>query len=206
LDLAVLRGTFAWFTAHPKTLSQFEYCGINLSGSSVGDADLVRRVREALVESRLPPGKFMFEITEGQTIARPARAAETIRSLRGMGCKIAIDDFGTGLATFDYLKRFEIDCIKIDGSFIHALANNELDAAIVSSIVNVARAISVRTVAEYVGDNSTLELVTRLGVDASQGWAIGPPLPLAEYFAMASTAAAGANVTPLHPRRVAQSG
>jgi EAL domain-containing protein (putative c-di-GMP-specific phosphodiesterase class I)/GGDEF domain-containing protein len=204
LDVAVLRGAFAWFSAHPKALSSVEYCGINLSGSSVGDTDLVRRVRRALTESRLPPGKFMFEITEGQSIASPARASETIRALRRLGFKIAIDDFGTGLATFDYLKRFELDCIKIDGSFIHALANNPLDAAIVKSIVTVARAISVRTVAEYVGDQKILEIVSKLGVDASQGWAFGPPLPIAEFFAALAPEVAGANVTPLYPRRALQ--
>jgi len=204
LDVAVLRGAFMWFATHPKTLSAFEYCGINLSGSSVGDADLVRRVRDALTESRLPPAKFMFEITEGQTIASPARASDTIRALRRLGFKIAIDDFGTGLATFDYLKRFEIDCLKIDGSFIHALGKNALDAAIVKSIVTVARAISVRTVAEYVGDQNTLDLVSALGVDASQGWAFGPPLPLAEFFAVRTPEMPSATVTPLHPRRVLQ--
>ena len=89
-------------------------------------------------------------------------------------------------------------------SSIHALANNPLDAAIVKSIVTVARAISVRTVAEYVGDQKILEIVSKLGVDASQGWAFGPPLPIAEFFAALAPEVAGANVTPLYPRRALQ--
>lgn len=201
LDVAVLRQSLAWFAAHREVLPAFEHCGINLSGSSLGDADLVRRVREAILESELPAEKFMFEITEGQTIANPTRASETIKALRGLGCKIAIDDFGTGLATFDYLKRFEVDCIKIDGAFIRALGTSALDAAIVSSIVRVAQAISVETVAEYVADQKTLGIVKRLGVGSSQGWAIGLPLPLEEFFTARNLSSLGAKVTPLRTVR-----
>lgn len=182
LDMAVVEQTFAWLAEHPQAMAQVQGCGINLSGPTVGDAGTVEVVRELFERYRIPPGIVIFEITESLAVTDPEVAAQTLRALRGMGARVAIDDFGTGVATFDYLKRFEVDFIKIDGSFIRALQEDALDRVIVTSMVNVARSLGVRTVAEFVSNPTLRELVTELGIDESQGHAISAARPIADWF------------------------
>lgn len=182
LDHAVIEQTFAWFAAHPKALAQLTHCAINLSGPTVAHPALAERIAQALAQHRLPAHKFTFEITESQAIANAEQAAKTLNAIRRCGCRVAIDDFGTGLATFDYLKRFEADYLKIDGAFIRELQTDPVDRAIVQSIVHVARVLGVRTVAEYVSTPELQQLVTALGVDESQGYVAGEPRPLGQWF------------------------
>jgi EAL domain-containing protein (putative c-di-GMP-specific phosphodiesterase class I) len=99
---------------------------------------------------------------------------------------VAIDDFGTGVATFDYLKRFDVDYIKIDGAFIKSLLNDPVDRVIVESMVKVAHQLKVRTVAEFVSSPELHQAVTALGVDESQGFVFGQPKPLHEWFGESS--------------------
>ena len=107
-------------------------------------------------------------------------ASDLVQGLRAAGYSVALDDFGTGLATFDYLKRFTVDYLKIDGSFIRNLAGNPIDQEIVSGIVRLARLMQVGTVAEYVSDLAIGRAAVSAGVEALQGYAISAPLPLAE--------------------------
>ena len=112
------------------------------------------------------------------------RSRENVQRLRAEGFRVSIDDFGTGFATYSYLKRYEVDEIKIDGTFITALASNSIDTEIVESIVRVARRLNVTTVAEFVSTPELRECVERLGVDYVQGYAIGMPCPIAEIYAL----------------------
>ncbi len=181
LDLAVAEQTFAWLSAHPEALGQLEGCAINLSGPTVADANTVPFVQSLFARYQVPPKVVIFEITESLAVTDTEVAAQTLRGLRSLGCRVAIDDFGTGVATFDYLKRFTVDFIKIDGSFIRALQEGVLDRTIVESMVNVAKCLGVRTVAEYVYSPELRQLVTQLGIDESQGYELGQPQPL-EYW------------------------
>ncbi|HRK39712.1 MAG TPA: EAL domain-containing protein [Burkholderiaceae bacterium] len=182
LDMAVMEETFEWFASHPAALEALSHCAINLSGPTVASPVIAQRIAEGLAEHKLPAHKFTFEITESQAIANPAQATETIRAIRACGCRVAIDDFGTGVATFDYLKRFDVDYIKIDGQFIKSLLDDPVDRVIVESIVKVAHQMNVRTVAEFVGSMELYGAVKALGVDESQGFAFGKPKPLHEWF------------------------
>lgn len=182
LDLAVMEQTFEWFAAHPAALDALSHCAINLSGPTVASPTVAERIAQGLRQHKLPAHKFTFEITESQAIANPGQAADTIQSIRACGCRVAIDDFGTGVATFDYLKRFDVDYIKIDGAFIKDLLDDPVDRVIVESIVKVAHQLKVRTVAEFVSSPELHQAVTRLGVDESQGFAFGQPRALGEWF------------------------
>lgn len=182
LDIAVMDQTFEWFAAHPAALDALSHCAINLSGPTVASPSIAQRIADGLAQHRLPAHKFTFEITESQAIANPAQATETIRAIRACGCRVAIDDFGTGVATFDYLKRFDVDYIKIDGQFIKHLLTDPVDRVIVESIVKVAHQMNVRTVAEFVSSMELYGAVTTLGVDESQGYAFGKPKALHEWF------------------------
>jgi len=182
LDMAVMEQTFEWFAAHPRALAALSHCAINLSGPTVASPVVAQRIAEGLAQHRLPADKFTFEITESQAIANPAQATDTIQAIRACGCRVAIDDFGTGVATFDYLKRFDVDYIKIDGAFIQSLLHDPVDRVIVESIVKVAHQLKVRTVAEFVSSPELHQAVTALGVDESQGYVFGAPRPLHEWF------------------------
>ena len=182
LDLAVVEQTFAWLAGHPHALGLIKGCAVNLSGPTVGDARTIEFVRALFERYPVPPGIMIFEITESMAVTDPEVAAQTLKSLRAMGCRVAIDDFGTGVATFDYLKRFEVDFIKIDGTFIRALQDGALDRVIVESMVNVAKCLGVRTVAEFVSTEALYGLVTSLGIDESQGYALSPPQPIDHWY------------------------
>lgn len=182
LDMAVVDQTFEWFATHPAALQRLSHCAINLSGPTVASPTVAQRVAQALAQHGLPPHKFTFEITESQAIANLNQATDTIQALRACGCRVAIDDFGTGVATFDYLKRFDVDYIKIDGAFIQTLIDSPVDRVIVESIVKVAHQLKVRTVAEFVSSPELKAAVTALGVDESQGFVVGAPQPLHVWF------------------------
>lgn len=183
LDLVVIEQTLSWFAAHPKAFAELGCCGLNLSGASLADAGTPERLAHLFQRYQLSPSKFVIEVTENQAIAQLTQGMENLRALRQLGCLIALDDFGTGLATFDYLKRFPVDSIKIDGSFVRNLEASVVDRAIIESIVHVARSMGVRTVAEFVESPRLARLVNELGVDESQGYAISPPQRLEAVFA-----------------------
>ena len=182
LDREVIDRTLGWFAARPEVLAHIDYCSLNLSAPSLGNPGLSGWIASRLRHHAVPPERFTFEITESQAIAQPRQAAQTITELRALGCRVAIDDFGTGNATFDYLKRFRVDVVKIDGSFIKELHLQPLDRAIVRSMVDIARLLHVHTVAEHVDHPDILQWTQDLGVDDIQGYWLGRPQPLDELF------------------------
>jgi EAL domain-containing protein (putative c-di-GMP-specific phosphodiesterase class I)/GGDEF domain-containing protein len=186
LDHLMVEKTFAWFAARPQVLARLARCSINLSGPSISHEGIAAEIRMVAQRLNLPVGKFAFEITESEAIQDSAAAVRSVAQLRAAGFGTAIDDFGTGLATFSYLKRFEVDLIKIDGAFIRLLDDGvrraEVDREIVRSIVRVAHSLGVKTAAEFVETDAIREHVTALGVHYSQGYAIGKPMPIAQFF------------------------
>jgi len=103
-----------------------------------------------------------------------------IASLAELGCAFSIDDFGTGFSTFNYLKQLPAESVKIDGSFIVDLAKNSVDYSLVKAIYEVATALNKKTVAEFVENEETLEILAKLGVTYAQGYHIGKPKPVNE--------------------------
>ncbi|MFM2398418.1 MAG: hypothetical protein RL341_575, partial [Pseudomonadota bacterium] len=121
LDRTMVQKTFSWFAARPDALARLSRCSINLSGQSISANGIAAEIRSLATNLNLPVGKFSFEITESEAIQDASAAVRAVAELRAAGFGTAIDDFGTGLATFSYLKRFEVDLIKIDGAFIRVL-------------------------------------------------------------------------------------
>jgi EAL domain-containing protein (putative c-di-GMP-specific phosphodiesterase class I)/GGDEF domain-containing protein len=182
LDRIVIQKTFEWLGKHREQLEQTHKCSINLSGITMSDLGIASFIFKQRVMHEIPAGRIVFEITESEAIRNPQAATRLVDSLKAEGFGIALDDFGTGLATFEYLKRFAIDYLKIDGSFIRALKANSIDEEIVRATIRIARHLGVVTVAEHVHQESALELVTALGVDSVQGALYGMPRPLMEVF------------------------
>jgi EAL domain-containing protein (putative c-di-GMP-specific phosphodiesterase class I)/GGDEF domain-containing protein len=182
LDRGVIRSVFSWLSLHPTQLARTWKCSINLSGLTMSDGTAASYIRETRSEFGIAADKIVFEITESEAIRNPAAASRLVDELRNDGFLIALDDFGTGLATFEYLKRFPIDYLKIDGSFIRNLITNPIDEEIVLSTIRVARRLNVKTVAEHVHSQEIFDRLRHLGIDHLQGDLISRPRPLADLF------------------------
>jgi len=155
---------------------------VNLSGKSLGDFDLTTLIEQELEENNVDPSLLTFEITETTAISDTDRAKIFANALRHIGCHLALDDFGVGFSSFHKLKHLPVDYLKIDGSFIRDLPKNKVDQHLVRAMVEVARALNKRTVAEWVGSAETLELVKKAGVDYGQGFHIGKPEAVEKFL------------------------
>jgi EAL domain-containing protein (putative c-di-GMP-specific phosphodiesterase class I) len=151
---------------------------INISGQSLGDETCLQQFKEQLRAANLPAGCFAVEITEQAAVTNLARASAMIQQLQTLGCRFALDDFGTGANTLSHLKNLQIYRVKIDGSFIRDILTDQNSLATVKAIVELAKALSIETVAEYVETDAIADAVRRLGVDYAQGYAFGKPEPL----------------------------
>ena len=156
---------------------------MNLSAEAIGDREFQQKFIELLESAELPSQRLGIEITETAMINQMENASEFVATLRDIGCKVALDDFGNGLSSFNYLKAFSIDYIKIDGSFVRQVDSNFVDLMIVESINQVAHRLNARTIAEFVEDVGTAERLREIGVDLLQGYHIGHPQPLEQVFA-----------------------
>ena len=180
---ATLRGHAARIRAEPGlTIS------INLSANSLSDPLLWPFLAGELLASGIPPGQVHLEITETALINNLSAAGHLVNAARAAGCKIVLDDFGSGLSSFSYLRRYPIDYLKIDGSFIRQLKDNPIDFAIVESINEIAHKLGAETVAECVEDAATIGIVQAIGVDHAQGFAIAMPQPIEQALGEAPSA------------------
>jgi EAL domain-containing protein (putative c-di-GMP-specific phosphodiesterase class I) len=150
---------------------------VNLSALSVTDPSMLAHVSRCLDDHSVDPGRLVIEITETAAISDMARARTFCRGVSALGCAVALDDFGAGFGSFQYLTRLPFDYLKIDGSFVRALPRSINDQLVVQALVGLARGMGVRTIAEYVTDRPTLELLGRYGVDYAQGFELGRPHP-----------------------------
>jgi len=155
---------------------------VNLSGKSIGDRKLAALIEETLAEAGIDPSRLNFELTETAAIANLEEAKAFASRMRGRGCQFALDDFGAGFGSFYYLKNFPFDYLKIDGDFIRGLARSPIDQLVVEAIVSIARGMGKRTVAEFVADEETVQLLRKIGVDCAQGYYIGVPRPVSEVL------------------------
>ena len=186
LDEWVVSSTLAWLEANPVHTSNLEAVSINLSGRSLGSEEFLEYLLEQL--DGAPVEKLCFEVTETAAMSNLSSAASFIEQVRDLGCSFSLDDFGSGLSSFGYLKNLPVDYLKIDGSLIRNIAVDREDFAMVRSIVELARTLGKRTVAEFVEDEAILSKLVELKVDYAQGYGIGKPQPLdalADYPAIA---------------------
>jgi len=153
---------------------------VNLSGASMTDLSVLEFIERRLDEGEADPGRCTFEITQTARVEDYDVAASFADRLTEFGCEVAIDDYGVGFGPFAYLKRFPFDVIKIDGAFVRDMSHNDADQLTVKAIVEIARGLGKRTIAEYVEDHDTAELLREYGVDMAQGFHFGRPVDAAE--------------------------
>lgn len=183
IDRWVLEAAIASLKPHAELLAQDAVSfAINFSAQSLNDEGFAELLLEKVAGSGMNPGVFCFELTENAAIASMERARSLIGRLRELGCGVALDDFGTGLSSLSYLRQLPVTMLKIDGSFIRDILKDPRTESMVRAIAQMARGMSITTVAEYVETEEIRTRVATLGVDYGQGFAIGRPAPLADVL------------------------
>jgi EAL domain-containing protein (putative c-di-GMP-specific phosphodiesterase class I) len=154
---------------------------VNISARQLQRPDeLVREVVRVLEETRLTPGSLVLEITESMLMGDAEHNVDVLGRLKALGIGIAVDDFGTGYSNLAYLKRFPVDLLKVDKTFVDGLEDNPEDTAIVRAIVDLARAMGMQTVAEGIETTEQAGLLRDLECELGQGYYFSEPLPAAE--------------------------
>ncbi|KIF82237.1 putative bifunctional diguanylate cyclase/phosphodiesterase [Noviherbaspirillum autotrophicum] len=151
---------------------------VNLSTRQFGQQDIVSTVLNALAESGCSPSWLELEITESVIMDNPQAATETLQRLSDMGVHLSIDDFGTGYSSLSYLKRFPIDALKIDRSFVRDITVDADDAAIAQAVIALAHSLKLKVIAEGVETAEQLAFLRKQGCDQIQGYYVSQPLAI----------------------------
>jgi len=182
IDRWVFEIAFPWLRNNPGMLDNLYMCGINISGQSLGNEEMLNFLLKELDQDHFPAEKLCIEITETAAATDIVTATHFINALRDRGCKFALDDFGTGVSSFYYLKNLPVDFLKIDGAFVRDIATNTIDRAMVRSINEIGHVMGKKTIAEFVEGTNVLETLRSIGVDFAQGYGIGRPKPITDYY------------------------
>lgn len=170
-----------------KTLAdypQLTKLAINLSAHAFSDENLLPFIEEKLAQYQVEPTRLIFELTESASLSNLSATQRMIERLTLIGCAFSIDDFGTGFSTFSYLKELPAKSVKIDGSFVKDMKQDPIDKALVKAIYDISKSLGKESVAEFVEDRETLELLAELGVDYAQGYFIARPVPIEQALAI----------------------
>ncbi|PZA21227.1 putative bifunctional diguanylate cyclase/phosphodiesterase [Modestobacter versicolor] len=177
--------------------------GVNISVRHLQSGSLVPDVAAALARSGVPAGRLMLEVTESLFIGEPDRADGDLQTLHDMGCVISLDDFGRGYSTFAYLARLPVDVLKMDREFLAGIEDDERSAALVHSVIELGRRLSIDVVAEGVETPGQLARLQELGCRYLQGFLLGRPTAPAQLAAVIDAFDAGLLDGPLAPVEVA---
>lgn len=182
IDKWVIENYFKWLSENPLHKEELEQCNINLSGHSLADKELKLFVLHAFERYGIPYSKVCFEITESMAIVKMDETLQFINTFKQLGCAFALDDFGSGFSSYSYLKNLPVNYVKIDGSFVKDLLVDSIDMAMVCSIKDVAKAMGMGTVAEFVESKEIMVELGKIGVDYAQGYGVAKPHPLSEFY------------------------
>ena len=189
VDRWVLGHVLEWLDAHPAHLDHLGFASVNLSGASLNDE---RFVEDAVALVRAHPraaARLCFEITEGVALYDIDNTRRFVNRVKSFDAQVALDDFGAGYTSFGYLKDLSADIVKIDGSFVRALATQPENRAITRAIVELSHQIGMSAVAEWAETPEVIETLLAMGVDYGQGYGLARPLD-AEVLLGASSAGA----------------
>ena len=175
IDLIVVEKVFEYLLVTGRGFSDEGTYFINLSGNSLSDKNFFPQIKALIKNYPINPSRICFEITETAAIAQLSETVGFIREIRQEGCKFALDDFGCGMSSFSYLKTIPVDYLKIDGGFVRNLLNDPIDQGIVKACNQIGHAANLKTIAEFVENDSILDLIRKFGVDYVQGYAIAKP-------------------------------
>lgn len=176
IDHWVLTTTLAWLDQHREKLQRTQFVCINLSGASLNDEEFMQEVFGILRRNSHVSSFLTIEITESVALHDLKNTRRFIDRVRGYGARVALDDFGAGYTSFSYLKELPADLLKIDGSFVVNMNQHPANVSIVEAIVNLARNLGMKTIAEWAEDSATVQALSEIGVDYVQGYAVARPM------------------------------
>jgi diguanylate cyclase (GGDEF)-like protein/PAS domain S-box-containing protein/excisionase family DNA binding protein len=179
IDLAVVEKLLTFMQKKHQIGKKLRYF-VNLSRVSISDQRWTKRFLKLLRDSSVDPGQLVFEITETAAMSEIDVTLTFISRLKEMGCRFALDDFGAGFSSFYYLKRFDVDYLKIDGGFIRDLATDEGNRIFVKALNDVAQGLNKQVIAEWVETPEVLKILVAMGAQFGQGYLFRRPLPLEE--------------------------
>lgn len=188
IDRWVIKHLFANLGEINELMLQEAVFFVNLSGATFKNMEIAYFIAEQLARYNLRPEQFCFEVSETVALSNLAAAAQLTQALKDMGCKVALDDFGSGLSSFTHLKKIPADFVKIDGSFIKGIVQDEMSKGVVEAIHHVSKIMGLQTIAEYVESRAILDLLNDFSIDFAQGHYFGPARPLVETLATWQTA------------------
>jgi EAL domain-containing protein (putative c-di-GMP-specific phosphodiesterase class I) len=169
------RQTQAWRSQHPELGSMT--VAVNLSGHQIAQPELCSVVANILRQTGLPPANLVLEITESVLMGDAEKAIQVLQTLKSLGVLLSVDDFGTGYSSLSYLKKFPVDVLKIDRSFVMGLGSGEDDDAIVRATINLAHSLGLETVGEGIETSIQMQTLSALGCDKAQGYLFCRPEP-----------------------------
>lgn len=182
IDRWVVETMFSWLETHQAKLPAGLSFSINLSGRSISDPGMLQFLLASMDAAKFDVRCICFEITETAAIGKLGTAINFIGALRAKGARFALDDFGSGMCSFNYLKNLPVDYLKIDGSFVRELNNDQVARSIVKSVNQIAHAMGMKTVAEFVENEAIQGVLQEMGVNYGQGYGIGRPVPLDTFL------------------------
>lgn len=150
---------------------------LNLSEQFIEEDNIVEFLKEITTEYQASPKSFIFELPEQHIFRHIDKLRLIIPALSELGFRFAIDDFGAGFGSFNYIKQFPVHFLKIDSSLIEHITGDSIDLITVRSIVEIAASLKMRTIAKFVADETSINLLKKVGVDFAQGNFIAPPSP-----------------------------
>jgi len=174
LDRWVVERTFRLLKTATSEQNRTVYA-INLSAQSLGDEDFLEFVVNGIKENCVCPSCICFEITENVALADLQHVTQFIMTLKKLGCRFSMDDFGSGLSSFGYLKDLQLDFLKIDGRLVKDMIDDPIDHAMVEAIHKIGHTMQLKTIAEWVENDATQDLLQQMGVDYVQGYWLAEP-------------------------------
>tara|TARA_R110002074_G_scaffold402348_1_gene608388 strand:- start:28231 stop:30072 length:1842 start_codon:yes stop_codon:yes gene_type:complete len=174
IDLWVVSHIIDYIAALPKSKEDICFT-VNLSSHALQGDYLLPVLKKKLESTWISPSRLTFEITETAAVTNFEKTRLMVSKIRALGCRFALDDFGAGFSSFNYIKNFPVDYLKIDGQFINNLAVDQADQVLVKSMIDVAHSLGKKAIAEYVSNAEILRLLKEFGVDYIQGYLVGVP-------------------------------
>ena len=178
IDRYVFETFFTWMNNHPLEASQFECASINVSMQSIADPSFRDWLLGQFNDQGINGRQICLEFTESVAMSSLDDTRAFINCFKDLGCRFALDDFGTGFSSYAQLKDLGVDYVKIDGVFVHNIVNNPVDHTLVKSIAEVAQAMQLETIAEYVENQEIVDTLKEIGIDHIQGYFVHKPEPL----------------------------
>jgi diguanylate cyclase (GGDEF)-like protein len=188
IDRWVLSHTLEWLDRHHDALRRTRFVCINLSGASLNDKKFIQDAYSMLAQHPRAAERLCLEITESVALHDLDNTRRIIDTVRGFGAKVALDDFGAGYTSFSYLMELPVDAVKIDGSFITGVATHPANLAVVEAIVQLARNLGMKSIAEWTEDCATIEALAEVGIDYVQGYAVARPQDAVKILSVTSAA------------------